>query len=485
MKLLFFACFLPLLFICPFEKGASASANALSLKSTENIENFYWIGHRGSNGPFVSNTMPAFKEGISRGYQALECDIKMTRDGHFIIFHNAYLNTGSGERVITEPVNGSTPESKTLAEIREMTVTQTRSARYGPEGTFTGQIATLEEFLDLCKENNVIAVLDLKWTTGINNNDQSNVEKLIKFVEDAGWLDNTIFLTSMRPVLEEIRSYSSDISLQYLCWTAANFRSHKEWLFDHNISLGLAYNEVSSSIINEMQERDLVVNAFTLNEVGIANTLIGYGIDMITTDYLYHDDQGEVKKKEYDDVEKFGGIHISPKEKEVKKGRNFNFEVQKVVWGDSIALSSSDIDWEIIDLEASYGRGGFYARDVSEGYVVALYQETESDTARVLIYDDSSANQKLQLPDSFHLFQNYPNPFNPETHIHYHLPVKATTRLAVYDVSGREIALLVNEKQEAGSHSVIFDASHLASGTYIYELYANAKKKQKKMMLIK
>jgi protocatechuate 3,4-dioxygenase beta subunit len=77
-----------------------------------------------------------------------------------------------------------------------------------------------------------------------------------------------------------------------------------------------------------------------------------------------------------------------------------------------------------------------------------------------------------EAPDQFSLRQNYPNPFNPSTTIAYNLPHTSDVTLTVYDVLGREMAVLVNERQAAGAHEVRFDASNLSSGFYFYKLSA-------------
>jgi hypothetical protein len=89
------------------------------------------------------------------------------------------------------------------------------------------------------------------------------------------------------------------------------------------------------------------------------------------------------------------------------------------------------------------------------------------------------------LPKTFALNQNYPNPFNPSTTIAYALPQAAVVTLKVYDVLGREVATLVNEKKIAGSYSVSFDGSRFASGVYFYRLTSGNDVQTKRMMLIK
>jgi len=70
----------------------------------------------------------------------------------------------------------------------------------------------------------------------------------------------------------------------------------------------------------------------------------------------------------------------------------------------------------------------------------------------------------------FSLAQNYPNPFNPTTAISFHLPAVSEVKLEVYDVLGRVVAVLVNEKKSPGRYEVSFDGSTLASGVYFYQL---------------
>ncbi len=90
-----------------------------------------------------------------------------------------------------------------------------------------------------------------------------------------------------------------------------------------------------------------------------------------------------------------------------------------------------------------------------------------------------------EVPASYSLSQNYPNPFNPVTRIRYDLPRAGVVRLAVYDVMGREIDMLVNERQAAGSYEAIWDGTRFASGVYFYRLTAGNFSETKKLLLIK
>ncbi len=83
-------------------------------------------------------------------------------------------------------------------------------------------------------------------------------------------------------------------------------------------------------------------------------------------------------------------------------------------------------------------------------------------------------NEETNIPAEYALFQNYPNPFNPVTVISWQAPEYSLQRLKIYDILGREIATLVNEYRNAGWYEIIFDASALPSGVYIYKFEANS-----------
>jgi len=92
---------------------------------------------------------------------------------------------------------------------------------------------------------------------------------------------------------------------------------------------------------------------------------------------------------------------------------------------------------------------------------------------------------EIGVPDNFYLSQNYPNPFNPTTRIDFTLPKKQSVILRIYNTLGEQVAELVNEEREAGSYSIIFDASGLSSGVYIYRLLTPLFANNKKMTLLK
>jgi len=94
-------------------------------------------------------------------------------------------------------------------------------------------------------------------------------------------------------------------------------------------------------------------------------------------------------------------------------------------------------------------------------------------------------NEINQIPITYSLSQNYPNPFNPVTTISYQIPKMSYVELKVFDLLGREIAVLMNKETAAGKYDVKFDGSNLSSGVYFYRLKASGYVETKKLLLIK
>jgi hypothetical protein len=113
-------------------------------------------------------------------------------------------------------------------------------------------------------------------------------------------------------------------------------------------------------------------------------------------------------------------------------------------------------------------------------------QPVVMNTQTVTVQDTiSGVADNLLHPKEFRLEQNYPNPFNPSTNFEFRISSLGFVSLKVYDMLGREIATLVNERKPAGTYTVHFDGSNLPSGLYFYSLRSEANIQTKKMLLIR
>lgn len=149
----------------------------------------------------------------------------------------------------------------------------------------------------------------------------------------------------------------------------------------------------------------------------------------------------------------------------------------------------------------------FYSKIATVGHLIRAYIDDDLDVGDMITayYKISSANGTTESvltdeksirvlipkegvksnPKIFTLNQNYPNPFNPTTSISYSIPNDDFVLLKVYDIMGKEVALLENEQKKAGIHTVYFNAGSLSSGIYIYKITAGKYSETKKLMLVK
>jgi hypothetical protein len=113
-----------------------------------------------------------------------------------------------------------------------------------------------------------------------------------------------------------------------------------------------------------------------------------------------------------------------------------------------------------------------------------LYRLKQIDFNGSFTYSDE-VNVEVEIPLVYSLEQNYPNPFNPNTTINYSIQEDGLVKLAVYNLLGEEITVLLNNEQKAGKYEIMFDASELSSGVYMYRMESNNFLSIKKMILIK
>jgi len=172
---------------------------------------------------------------------------------------------------------------------------------------------------------------------------------------------------------------------------------------------------------------------------------------------------------------------------------NYGFEVQR-----SAFSNQRSANWENIGFVEGHGNSNspknyeFTDSELPNCDAVS-YRLKQIDIDGAYEYSNEIEVTLETIPAKFELSQNYPNPFNPVTKIQYSIPAviageakqSVNATLKVYDIIGREVAVLVNEAKEAGIYEVEFDATKLSSGLYFYSLSAAGKTITKKMMLLR
>lgn len=229
------------------------------------------VGHRGSYWG-LENSTEAFINGAKKGYHYLETDVKVTKDGVLVCCHNDDLTSWGGTLTIA---------TSNWEDLKAEELSQTRGGV-----KYTGHLTSFEEYLDICKEYNVLPLIELKWATGINNNDYSNVPKLIQMIEEKGFRNNCFLFTSMKNCLNHIHQNYPDIQLMLLVYSES-FESSLSWCIERGIHMGSGIGaEITKEGVKMYHDAGLLVDVWSINTNNVYETYGNYGCDFITTDYI-------------------------------------------------------------------------------------------------------------------------------------------------------------------------------------------------------
>ena len=167
---------------------------------------------------------------------------------------------------------------------------------------------------------------------------------------------------------------------------------------------------------------------------------------------------------------------------------NSGFQIQR-----RYARDETPDDWNVVEFINGHGTTttpnnyNFTDKNLQSGKY--KYRLKQIDFNGNFEYHNLGNEVIIGVPAKFDLSQNYPNPFNPSTKINYDLPTDGSVSIKLFDLSGKEVASLVNEVKTAGYHTVDFNASNLSSGVYFYNISVDANGNNfsatKRMMLVK
>ena len=177
-------------------------------------------------------------------------------------------------------------------------------------------------------------------------------------------------------------------------------------------------------------------------------------------------------------------IEITPASVELRPGERVTFKAQGYdAHGNPITVRPF---WHMAGDMGTISSitGTFVAKEAGVGYVVTFAQAVFGDT-KTSVEGSAKVVVRASFPASYALSQNVPNPFNPTTEIRYQLPAASHVELAIYDLLGRKVQVLMDGFVEAGYRSVVWDAKDVASGIYFIRMEAGDFVKVRKMVVLR
>ena len=258
----------------------------MELKENKGLKTFF-VGHRGSSlGPVVNNTLSGFKLGIERKYYALECDVRVTTDGVYYIHHDPtitlYNNNFVEEEILAKGMNPDDDIQKfSWDEIKDLNLYYTFE-----EKKYYDKLILFEDYIKLCKDNNIKCVIELKYTNGINSNDTSKIDGLVDIIKKHEMMDYVFILTSMKNCLLYIKEHYPLMNLVLLTGEKTTNMENVQWCIEHKMSLDGYYPLMTQEIIDTLRNNELSSNAWTVNKQEASDKLKEMNVDFITTDVI-------------------------------------------------------------------------------------------------------------------------------------------------------------------------------------------------------
>ncbi len=269
-----------------YEVSDSAGNKQTLKRNVEIVWNYdvEFIGHAGCYYG-IMNTEEAIMYAITKlKYQAVEVDLKQTKDGVFVLSHD-------------DTFGDYTIANTDWAVLKDVEITKSRSAGYpANNGSVTGspytsKICSLERYLEICKQYNVKAVIELKSSAGITNSDQSRMQALMDIIEKHEMRNKVIFLGSQYNCLIWTRNNGySDVECQYLvnsCESETTFNLCIEYNLDISINTTGSYSN-SEEWLAKYKEQGIKISTYTYTQwvdYDVVQEWINKGVDYVTCDW--------------------------------------------------------------------------------------------------------------------------------------------------------------------------------------------------------
>lgn len=238
----------------------------LSDSNLENIEDVKLTAHRGFSGIAPENTLVAFEKAGEYGFYATECDVHLTKDGVWVIYHddNIFRLTNGYKNI----------EEATYEELQEYVIDNGVNVDYYPNQ----KIPTLEEYLIICKDMKIIPQIEIK------NGSKEKLQEILDLLEKYELKENAIIISFKGEMIKKVRELDEKIELWYLVEeiTEENINECK----DNNYKLAFNHKKNDEEIIKTAISKGLTLCAWTVDDLETLKRLYNLGVKYITTNAI-------------------------------------------------------------------------------------------------------------------------------------------------------------------------------------------------------
>ena len=228
------------------------------------------IAHRGLSGIERENSNAAFVAAGNRSYFGIETDVHVTKDGKFVIIHDATTDRVSLDayKINVEENDYSAIENIVLPDLD------------GSTSRGDIRIPLLIEYINICKKYEKICVLEVK-----NHFDENNLKRMIEEIKEADYIENVIFISFDLENCVNIRKLLPENDVQWITSKEITPELIK-MLRDNKLNLDVNYQRLTAENIEMLHSNGIEVNCWTCNSKEEAEALVKCGIDFITTNIL-------------------------------------------------------------------------------------------------------------------------------------------------------------------------------------------------------
>ena len=229
--------------------------------------NVKMIAHRGVSGLERENTCPAFVAAGVKSYYGVETDVRMTKDGKFIICHDGDLMRVGG-------LNISIEES-TFAELRKVRLKDTDDVTLREDLC----LPSLQEYIAICRKYDKQSILELKGEIPENK-----IVKMAELIQSMGWYERTTFISFCGDNLVKLKKNFPTADTQFLAMKCGE--EEIAFMEKHGFDADLFYRVITKELVDTLHAKGIKVNCWTVDDLDTAARVRDCGVDFITSNIL-------------------------------------------------------------------------------------------------------------------------------------------------------------------------------------------------------